>query len=95
MSPPSWRLVAPVNYPGSANKVDGLAGRVGRQVGTITRITTKAPHAFPNCRIRCANGNPCWLCACAGDCSKNKAVNGGNVNYLKVGGLCLTAGCSP
>ena len=46
MSPPSWRLVAPINYPGSANKVDGLPGFVGRSVHVMTDLKTRSPHSF-------------------------------------------------
>ena len=91
MSPPSWRLVAPVNYPGSANKVDGLPGRVGRKVATITDISTRSPHRFPTCRTSCPNSTSCWNCACGvAGCPKNVAAKGHGYGIA----LCLTTNCN-
>ena len=68
MSPPSWRLVAPINYPGSANKVDGLPGFVGRSVHVMTDLKTRSPHSFA-----CSNNTKAsWDCACGRKgCPKN------------------------
>lgn len=98
MSPPSWRLVAPVNYKGSANKIGGLPGRVGRQVSVITDISTRSPHRFPRCRTQSPNSKCCWGCACGNPnasgassvlraCPQNEAARGGSSWRLP---MCLT-----
>lgn len=98
MSPPSWRLVAPVNTKGSANKIGGLPGVVGRSVHTMTDLSVRAPHRFPVCRTTNPNSKCCWGCACANPnaanalnvdraCAKNIAAFGGRAWKL---GLCTT-----
>ena len=98
MSPPSWRLVAPVNYKGSANKIGGLAGVVGRSVHVITDIRTRSPHRFPLCRTQSPNSKCCWGCACSNPnaksaqtvhnaCPQNVAAHGGRAWKIP---LCTT-----
>ena len=72
--PSSWRLVAPITYPGSANKVDGLPGMVGHAVRVkIVPMSSRAPHSR-----RCVgNSTANWNCACGvKGCPKHIAAKG-------------------